>query len=292
VFSVGGYAAGPVSAAAASLGVPVALLEPNSAIGLANRLMAPFVRRAYTAFAMAERHFAPSAVLRTGVPLRAGFAPRAYRVGKPRTILVLGGSQGAKSLNEVVPEALARVRTPLRVVHQCGSRHQSDVEGRYADLGLAHAYRVVPFIDDMPRALAEADLVVGRSGASCVSEICAIGRPSLLIPYPFASSDHQWHNARALELRGAALSVRADEVSVERLAADIERLVESPDSLIEMAKRAGELGRPEAARSIASDLLRLARRLPEADREPRAPAARRSEPGPLTLRGVVEVPDV
>lgn len=293
VFSVGGYAAGPVSAAARSLGIPVALLEPNSAIGLANRMIAPFVQRAYTAFGMAERHFAPSAVLRTGVPLRAGFSPRDYRAGDPRTVLVLGGSQGAKSLNEVVPEALSQVRVPLRVVHQCGRAHAEEVRERYERLSPVHPVEVVPFIEDMPTALAGADLVVGRSGASAVSEICAIGRASLLVPYPYAASDHQWHNARALEAAGAALAVRANEVSVARLAADVEQLLGQSDLLVRMAESARGLGRPDAARTIASDLIRLSRK-PSAleNSKAKSTANRRSKDQPMTFRGTAEVLDV
>jgi UDP-N-acetylglucosamine--N-acetylmuramyl-(pentapeptide) pyrophosphoryl-undecaprenol N-acetylglucosamine transferase len=247
-----------VAAAARSLGIPLALLEPNSAIGLANRLIAPFVQRAYTAFAMAEHHFSPKAVLRSGVPLRPGFGPQPYRPGQPPRIVVLGGSQGAKSLNQIVPAALCRSSQVLAIVHQCGKAHAKDVQQRYASLDCSHSFEVVPFIDDMPKALADADLVVGRSGASAVSEICAIGRASLLVPYPYAASDHQWHNARALEKAGAAVCVAAGELSVERLQAELQALLGSPKRLEQMSRAALELGRPEAARVIASDLLEIA----------------------------------
>src|SRR5688572_12424608 len=123
VFSAGGYAAGPVAAAARSLGIPVALMEPNSVIGLANRLIAPFVQRAYTAFPASERHFPTGSVLRTGVPIRSGFERRAYLAADVKTVLVLGGSQGAKSLNEALPLAFGGLNLPLSVVHQCGALH-------------------------------------------------------------------------------------------------------------------------------------------------------------------------
>src|SRR3954469_7350032 len=119
VFSIGGYAAGPVSLAARSLGIPVALMEPNSVIGLANRLIAPLVQRAYTAFPESERHFKQSVVLRAGVPIRAGFAHAPYNPHlSALRILVLGGSLGAKSLNEAVPHALAQASPNVVVVHQ------------------------------------------------------------------------------------------------------------------------------------------------------------------------------
>ncbi|HEY0465948.1 MAG TPA: UDP-N-acetylglucosamine--N-acetylmuramyl-(pentapeptide) pyrophosphoryl-undecaprenol N-acetylglucosamine transferase [Polyangiaceae bacterium] len=259
VFSIGGYAAGPVSLAARSLGVPVALMEPNSVIGLANRLIAPFVQRAYTAFPESERHFKSSLVLRAGVPIRRGFAavPFMPRLDAPR-VLVLGGSQGAKSLNEAVPRALAHLAANVRVVHQCGAAHEADARRLYAGLGLEARAQVVPFIADMPQALAEADLVIARSGASAVSEICAIGRPSLLVPYPFASGDHQRVNAESLVRAGAALCLSSTEATADRIAREITALFDNSQRLHTMAERAAALGRPEAAHAIAEDLLGLA----------------------------------
>lgn len=257
VFSIGGYAAGPVSVAARSLGIPLALMEPNSAIGLANRLVAPLVERAYTAFPESERHFSPSRVLRTGVPLRAGFRPAVYEPGAELRVLVLGGSQGAASLNEAVPRALAAIKARVSVVHQAGAGKDEAVRALYTELGSASVARVVPFIDDMPRALAAADLVIGRAGAGAVAEICAVGRPSLLIPYPFAG-DHQRHNAEWVEREGAAVMVLAHDATVPRLTAALDRLVADGALLRGMAGDATRLGRPDAAVVIARDLLRLA----------------------------------
>lgn len=258
VLSVGGYAAGPVSLAAWSLGVPLALLEPNSVIGLANRLVAPLAGRAYTAFPEADRYFRRGRVLRAGVPLRPGFEPAPYRAPEGRVkLLVLGGSQGARTLNEAVPRAIAALGGQVEVVHQCGRAHAECVEKLYAELGSSSA-RVVPFIDDMPRALADAELVIGRSGAGAVSEICAVGRPSLLVPYPYAAGDHQRHNAEALVRAGAAASVLDTEATPERLAGEIARLIAAPASLASMAGAARVEGRPDAARAIALDLLDFA----------------------------------
>jgi UDP-N-acetylglucosamine--N-acetylmuramyl-(pentapeptide) pyrophosphoryl-undecaprenol N-acetylglucosamine transferase len=141
------------------------------------------------------------------------------------------------------------------VVHQCGERWTEDVEARYQAAALASKVRVVPFIDDMPAALGEADLVIARSGASAVSEICAIGRPSVLVPYPFAAGDHQKYNARALERAGAAIVVESKQATPERLASLIERLIAGPATLSEMAEAARRLGRPDAARTLAEDVL-------------------------------------
>jgi UDP-N-acetylglucosamine--N-acetylmuramyl-(pentapeptide) pyrophosphoryl-undecaprenol N-acetylglucosamine transferase len=257
VFSIGGYAAGPISIAARTLSVPVALMEPNSAIGLANRLVAPFVRRAYTAFPESDRHFPAGTVLRTGAPIRAGFSPSPYAWSGNLRVLVLGGSQGAASLNDAVPRALSRTRVGLSVVHQCGAGKDAAVRALYEELGASHRARVVTFIDDMPTALAQADLVIGRAGAGAVAEICAVGRPSILVPYPFAG-DHQKDNALSLERAGAAVCIPTKDATPERLADELERLTERDDTLAVMANRARALGRPTAAHEIATDFLALA----------------------------------
>ncbi len=259
VLSIGGYAAGPVSLTARALGVPLALMEPNSVIGLSNRLIAPLVQRAYTAFAGAEKHFRAGTVLRAGVPIRDGFAPRPYgRAKSVLSVLVLGGSQGARALNASVPEALSLAKSPVRVVHQCGRVEVDAVRERYAALGAGPVAEVVPFIDDMPRAIAAADLVVGRSGASAVAEICAVGRPSLLVPYPFAAGDHQRVNAEALVEDGAAVCVTSQDATPARLAAEIDRLAGTEGLLESMAEASRRRGKPDAAANVARDLLTLA----------------------------------
>ncbi len=270
VFSVGGYAAGPVSLAAKTLGVPVGLLEPNSVIGLANQLLAPFVQRAYTAFEVADQAFSPAVVRRLGVPIRDGFVPRGYELRPPRfRVLVLGGSQGAQSLNERLPRALRALfhHFPgLQVVHQCGSAHEKSVTEVYGRLGGNFA-TVVSFIRDMPAAIGAADLVVARSGASAVSEITAIGRPSLLIPYPYASGDHQRINAEALSKQGAAVCVCNSEATEERLEGELFKLLSAPERLRRMARAAAALGRPDAAEQIAADFLKLIELWPYQQRE-------------------------
>lgn len=284
LFSIGGYAAGPVSLAARTLGIPVALMEPNSVIGLANRLIAPLVQRAYTAFPESEKHFRKAVILRAGVPIRAGFARARYAAnGLGLRILVLGGSQGAKALNEAVPRALARIPANVTVVHQCGAAHEADARALYAELDLTERAEVVPFIADMPAALTSADLVIGRSGASAVSEICAVGRPSLLIPYPFASGDHQRVNAESLVRAGAALCLLSAEATPERMAAEITALFGDYARLSRMAQRATKLGRPEAAHAIALDLLGLAGLADAARRVARTPPRAGSFEPPLKL---------
>jgi UDP-N-acetylglucosamine--N-acetylmuramyl-(pentapeptide) pyrophosphoryl-undecaprenol N-acetylglucosamine transferase len=223
---------------------------------LANRLIAPFVQRAYTAFEGTERHFARAAILRTGVPLRKGFEPQPYRhrSGAPFGVLVLGGSQGAQTLNDAVPRALARVAHPVRVVHQAGGGRDAGVRALYGELG--REAEVLPFIDDMPAALAAADLVIGRAGASAVAEVCAVGRPAIFVPYPHAG-DHQKYNARAVADANAAVCLLDAEATVERLASEVDRLAAEPNTLSSMAARARSLGQPHSASVIALDFLRL-----------------------------------
>lgn len=262
VLSVGGYAGGPIALAARVAGVPVTMLEPNSVLGLSNRLLTPFVERAYVAFPEAERFLRPSVVRRTGVPLRRAFAPSPYaaRVGEME-ILVLGGSQGATALNEVVPRAIAAAVTEgaqLRVTHQTGKDREADVRALYDRLGLAET-RVIPFIDDVAAALASADLVIERSGASSLSELCAVGRASILIPYPFAADNHQYKNAKSLERSGASIAISQDEATPARISAELVALAQNPSRRARMADAARALGRPDAARDVARDLLDLAR---------------------------------
>jgi len=288
VLSVGGYAAGPVSLAALTLGVPLALLEPNSVMGLANRLVAPLAERGYVAFAEAERHFRRGRVLRAGVPLRAGFQPVQYPAPNETgtaalRVLVLGGSQGAKALNEAVPRAAAKLGAALAIVHQCGPAHAEAVRALYAELGLAETVRVVPFIDDVPAALAHADLVVGRSGAGALGEMCAVGRPGLLVPYPFAAGDHQRVNADALVRAGGALSLEHTDATAERIAHEIGLLAADRPRLARMAAAARDFGKPAAARSVALDLLELAGLLAGDRARPESGRGRSPEAGGLLL---------
>jgi UDP-N-acetylglucosamine--N-acetylmuramyl-(pentapeptide) pyrophosphoryl-undecaprenol N-acetylglucosamine transferase len=267
VCSIGGYAAGPISLAARARAIPLALIEPNSVMGLTNRLIAPFVQRGYTAFDKTDAHFKRGAVRKLGVPLRNGFRPRPYRRSAgPLSLLVLGGSQGAAALNETVPVAVARSGAAARVVHQVGRDAEAEAKVRelYRGLGLQDV-EVSGFIEDVPAALEAAELVIGRAGASAIGEICAIGRPSLLIPYPFAADDHQLENARALAGRGAAVCLPAREATAERIASEIKGLMEG-NRLNDMAERARQCGHPDAARAIAEDLLDLSRAVPPSDK--------------------------
>ena len=270
VLSVGGYAAGPVTLAAWLLGIPTALLEPNSAMGLTNLCLAALVNRAYTAFDDVEVHFSKWRTLRAGVPLRAGFCAQAlakHRAGL--RILILGGSQGAAALNQILPQVVTQLAGSVQVLHQTGRTHADTVRNAYRDSDPGQ-FRVVPFIDDMPAAIAWSDVVVSRAGASALSEICAIGRASILIPYPFAAGAHQLTNARALARIGAAICVQSHNADEQTLLACLQSFITDRDRLVHMGERAASWSRPDAASVIARDLITLAncRRLPGAPSPP------------------------
>jgi len=260
VVSVGGYAAGPVSLAAAILGVKIAVLEPNSVVGFANRLLAPFAARAYVAWEETGAKFRKGRARVVGAPLRAGFAPQPYapRAGNAR-VLVMGGSQGAQALNERLPAAIARAAASvatIEVVHQAGRERDAAVREAYARENVSHA-TVTEFIDDVPKEIARADLVVARAGAATVAEIAAIGRASILVPFPHAADDHQARNAESLAGVGGAVSIRQEAADAVRLASEIVRLLMDDVARKKMADAARAHGRPRAAMEIARDLLDL-----------------------------------
>lgn len=263
VLSVGGYASGPVALAATLRRVPVAALEPNRVVGLANRLTAPFVQRAYIAWDDAATSFPPAARRSFGVPLRRGFTPRPYaprRVGGKARVLVMGGSQGAGALNERMPEAMARVQRSvpgLTVTHQAGQNRETTVRAAYARQGVDAV--VAPFLSDVAEAIAAADVVVARAGAGTIAEITAIGRAAVLVPFPHASDDHQTRNAEALSGVGAAVCLRQEIADAPRIAAEVERLLSDDSLRVALADAARARGRPNAARDVAADLLSLAR---------------------------------
>ncbi|HEY1958414.1 MAG TPA: undecaprenyldiphospho-muramoylpentapeptide beta-N-acetylglucosaminyltransferase [Polyangiaceae bacterium] len=255
VLSVGGYAAGPMALASALGGAPLAILEPNGVLGLANRLLAPIAKRAYVAWPGVLE----SKIVRPlGVPLRDGFDASPYRAGASARVLVMGGSQGARAINDAMPEALAALRMPnLEIVHQSGRGQDDALRSKYASLGL-HA-DVRAFLEDVPSELARADVVVARSGAGTVAEIAAVGRAAIFVPFPFAADDHQRSNAESLSKRGAAVCIIQKDATAPRLGEEIRALLEDGARREAMADAARAMGRPRAAWEIAEDLLHLAR---------------------------------
>jgi UDP-N-acetylglucosamine--N-acetylmuramyl-(pentapeptide) pyrophosphoryl-undecaprenol N-acetylglucosamine transferase len=250
-----------VSLAASTLGIPLAIVEPNSVMGLANRWLAPLARRIYLAFAEARPALAGARARVSGVPLRDGFSPRPTMAAAKKRVLVLGGSQGAKALNALVPEALAlvaREAVALEIRHQAGEAKDQEALAAYARLGLEGVVRVVPFSDGLADDIAWADLVIARAGAGTLAEIAAVGRASLLVPLPSAADDHQAKNAAAFASTGAAEWVRQDDADPSLLAVAIHGLLTDDARRGAVAAASVARGRPEAARTIARDLLEMA----------------------------------
>ena len=263
VLGTGGFVAGPGGLAAWLLRIPLVLNEQNAVAGTTNRLLARVARRILLGL---PGPFAGNARARfVGNPVRApiaALAPPAERLGS-RTgvlrVLVIGGSQGATVLNEVVPLALSRLDAAARpeMLHQCGERALEDCRARYAQVGVEA--RVEPFIADMAAAYDWADLVVCRAGALTVSELAAAGVASVLVPLPNAIDDHQNANARWLADAGAALRVAQAEFTPRWLAEQLVRLSGARSELLDMANRARSLARTDAADVVAECCLEVAR---------------------------------
>lgn len=249
VFSLGGYVAGPVTLAAWLLRVPVVLMEPNAMPGMANRWISKIARRALLSFSEAARFFAADKVVMTGLPVRREFfalrpKPRTSRL----TVLVTGGSRGSHRLNEAGKTSwplFERAQVPVKWIHQTGVQEFEEMRGAFVS-SEGEGY-VSPFVEDMPAAFEESDLVVCRSGAGAVAELAAAGKPSILVPFPFAADQHQLRNAEAMERAGAARLVLDKDMTGERLYKAIVEMAQEPGGLERMGEKARSLAKPDAA---------------------------------------------
>jgi UDP-N-acetylglucosamine--N-acetylmuramyl-(pentapeptide) pyrophosphoryl-undecaprenol N-acetylglucosamine transferase len=255
VLGAGGYVGGPMVLAAGLLRIPAALTEADAHLGLANRLAAPAAMRVFCAFPLEGRADGKYRVVGRPIPARARPFPRGEareHFGLPAegaVVLVFGGSQGARRLNEAALDAWAT--DGPAVLHLAGERDFESLRVRAARPG----YRLLDFTDDFGAALAAADLVVARAGGS-VWEVAAAGRPALLVPYPHATAGHQAKNARYFERGGGAVVIREDELDLRR---DAGALLADPARLARMGEAMRSLARPDAADTVAEELLQLAR---------------------------------
>ncbi len=254
VLGAGGYVAGPVGLAAALRRVPLVLMEADSHIGLTNRLLAPMARRVCLAFPVAGRDDRRYRITGRPVPRPASdpiAARERFGISSTETcVLVFGGSQGARSINHAAIEAFAGAR--FRVLHAAGERDLPDLDspGRHYDLR--------GYISDFGEALLASDLVVARAGGS-IFEIAAHGRPMVLIPYPFATADHQTANAAFMARAGAAVVIPDAELTAPRLAQEVGRLLADRGRLAAMSRASAALAKPDAAERIADEVLAAAR---------------------------------
>ena len=269
VIGVGGYASGPIVLAAALSGYPTAIQEQNSRPGFTNRLLGRFVRRVFVAFEESRKYFATAKTMLPGNPVRRRFLD-GRRAAAPapglasKTLLIVGGSQGARAVNELVcamVPILAR-RGPLpRIVHQAGPGDFERTRERYAAASVNDpALDVRAYIDDMPGELARASLVIGRAGALTLAELAIVGCPAILIPLPTAADDHQTANAREMAAAGAAVLLPQSEATANGLAELVASLLGDEARRATMGAAMAALGRPGAARAIVDELERLAPR--------------------------------
>jgi UDP-N-acetylglucosamine--N-acetylmuramyl-(pentapeptide) pyrophosphoryl-undecaprenol N-acetylglucosamine transferase len=254
VMGAGGYVAGPVGLAALLGRVPLVLTEADSHLGLTNRLLAPFARRVCLAFPIEGRSGRRYRVTGRPVPEPATdrrAARERFRISSEDTcVLVFGGSQGARSINRAAVEAFAGAR--FQVLHAAGERDLADLHapGPHYDLR--------GFIPNFGEALLASDLVVARAGGS-IFEIAAHGRPAVLVPYPYATADHQTTNADFMARAGAAVVIPDRELTAARLGQEVGRLLADPARLTAMARASAALAKPQAAADIARELLGAAR---------------------------------
>ena len=263
VLGMGGYGAGPGGLVARMLGIPLVIHEQNAVPGLTNRILAWFATRVLEAF---PASFVPRRrAIHTGNPVREALAcgpePEtrlAHREGRLR-VLVIGGSQGARALNDAVPKALATGSLVDRITvrHQCGVAHVGSTADRYA--GIDADAEVVGYIEDMGSAYAWADVAVCRSGAMTVAELAAVGVASILIPFPYATDDHQSLNARFLADRGAAIVIAENRLDARVLAGALGALHEDRGRIESMSRAAYDAAIRDAAHRVAAQCVEVAR---------------------------------
>ncbi len=267
VIATGGYVCFPVMVAARmlrTLGISrarLALLEPNAEPGLSNRVLSPLVDEIWGAYVPAADRFRKKFV-KTGVPVRSALLRRDNRIEAARrlglsagrrTIVVLGGSLGARSINEAVAALVTRRALPRdwQILHVSGRRDYAYMQAEEAQLFGENIVRLVPYLSNPADAYALADLVIARAGASTLAELAALGLPAVLVPYPLASENHQLRNARAFASTGAAVVLEDGELNADVLWWTLRDLME-PQKLAQLRAAAGALGGTEAAVTIAA----------------------------------------
>jgi len=261
VLGMGGYSAGPVCLSARFMGIPTAIHEQNSYPGLTNRLLSRFVDRAFISFEESRVHLKGGAVLLAGNPVRDElFSGRGsgHEDREKFTVLIVGGSQGARAINAAFAEALAYLYSrgrALDVIHQTGKTDYGRVLEDYRNRGLKG--ELTPFIQDMAAAYNRANLVVSRAGATTISELAALGKPCILIPYPYSTNQHQEFNAHSLVRAGGAQMIRQSDLTGEGMAHVLMKYMDDRSALEAMGKQARKIGRRDAAKVIADQLVKM-----------------------------------
>lgn len=273
VVGTGGYVCGPVVLAAALQGIPTLIHEQNAYPGITNKLLARFADKICITFPESAKYFkAKGEIIHTGLPIRPQIIQTTRAEGAKNlklnsrnlTLLVAGGSQGAQSLNEAMLHLYPyfQENTKFNLIHLTGPKGYETVskklESRGINLANCGNITIKPYLYEMEWALAMADLVIGRAGASFLAELTARGIPAILIPYPYAAENHQEHNARALEKKGAALVVLEKDLKGDKLLEMVQTLFIQEEKRLGMAQASKSLGRPEALEHIVEQVALLA----------------------------------
>ncbi len=260
VIGVGGYSSGPTLLMAALTRVPTMVVEPNAMPGFTNRVLAWFVDGAALSFEDAGKYFGKRGVV-TGNPVRGDFANlRKKKRGESLNILIFGGSQGSRAINNAMVGALSHLavdRDRLAITHQTGEGDFEMVKRGYEAAGFEADVR--RFIDDMAAQFESADVVICRAGATTAAEVAAAGKAALFIPFPFATDDHQRRNAEAFVRAGAARMIVQKELTPVRLAEELTRLIEHPEEIDRMEEASRRLGRPDSTQRAVDIALAVAR---------------------------------
>lgn len=264
VLGMGGYVTGPGGIAAKLMGVPLIIHEQNAVPGLTNRLLSLVASRVLEAFpntfSKKKTFGMKKTIFTTGNPVRASMCQQhSYVAGKPLKLLVLGGSRGAVAINNLMPQVFVLCQGRLNIFHQAGKNNIDQCLATYKELSVqvGDSCRVEAFIDDMAQAYAWADIVLCRSGALTVSELAAVGRPAILVPYPYAVDDHQTVNGHYLVDQGAALMIQQNQLDENCLATLLMDLESDPARLESMAVSAKAAGRIHAAQVVADHCLEV-----------------------------------
>ena len=259
VVGVGGYVSGPTMISAYLSFIPTAICEQNYIPGFTNKVLSNFVKKIFVSFGDGKQFFPEKKVVVTGNPVRKNFDMKTYvnsdKNQSSLNIFVLGGSQGATKLNEVVPEAIKKINLKkINVVHQAGKKDESAVAKKYSQLGITA--QVYSFIENIQQIYRDSDLIISRAGASTISELAVIGKPSILIPFPYATHDHQLFNAKFMENNGASLVLEEKDLSADTLSQKIEKII-TDNKLQQMSEASKKLGKPDAAKHIVDELYLL-----------------------------------
>ena len=255
---VGGYASGAAMKVAAQMGIPVLLQEQNGFAGVTNKLLKNDAARICVAYEGMERFFPAEKIILTGNPVRQNLTSGVKNENlKTKTLLIIGGSLGARTINEAIRAALPELSNQeLHVVWQTGKTYYADCKAAWEAAGSPANIECLDFLSDMPDRYAQADLVISRAGASSISELCLLGKPCILVPSPNVAEDHQTHNAMALVRKDAAVLVK-DAEAKDKLVATALQLLADDRRLQTLHTNILTLAQPDSARRIAEEVLKL-----------------------------------